>query len=121
MKPGKPLMAGKLGNSLVLALPGNPGSAFVTATLFLLPLIRYLAGAQEYMPVMQTAETSTVLPSTSQRAEFLRARINHDGITAFDSQDSAKLSILAAANALLYRSAHSPEQPVGAEVSYIAI
>lgn len=121
MKPGKPLMAGKLDNSLVLALPGNPGSAFVTATLFLLPLIRYLAGAQEYMPVMQTAETSTVLPSTSQRAEFLRAHINRDGITAFDSQDSAKLSILAAANALLYRPAHSPEQPVGAEVSYIAI
>ncbi|GAB5481630.1 MAG: molybdopterin molybdotransferase MoeA [Parasphingorhabdus sp.] len=121
MKPGKPLMAGKLGNSLVLALPGNPGSAFVTATLFLVPLIRYLAGAQSYMPVMQTAQTSTVLPATSQRAEFLRAQLVDGAIAAFDSQDSAKLSILAAANALLFRPPHSPEQPVGAEVSYIAI
>ncbi|QTD56083.1 molybdopterin molybdotransferase MoeA [Parasphingorhabdus cellanae] len=121
MKPGKPLMAGKLGSSLVVALPGNPGSAFVTATLFLVPLIRYLAGAEDYMPVMQSATSSSMLPATSQRAEFLRAKVDGSGITAFDSQDSAKLSILAAANALLYRPAHSPEQQKGAEVSYIAI
>lgn len=121
MKPGKPLMAGRLGDSLVLALPGNPGSAFVTATLFLLPLIRYLAGAREPMPVMQMANTNMVLPATTQRAEFLRAQVDSNGISAFDSQDSAKLSVLAAANALLYRPAHSPEQPIGAAISYIAI
>ncbi len=121
MKPGKPLMAGKLGNSLVVALPGNPGSAFVTATLFLIPLIRYLAGAANYMPVMQSAITNNPLPATHQRAEFLRAKVDSSGITAFDSQDSAKLSILAAANALLYRPAQSPEQQKGAKVSYIEI
>lgn len=121
MKPGKPLMAGQLGDSLVIALPGNPGSAFVTATLFLLPLIRYLAGAADYMPVMQSAITNSLLPVTQQRAEFLRAKVDSSGITTFDSQDSAKLSILAAANALLYRPAQSPEQEKGAKVSYIAI
>lgn len=121
MKPGKPLMAGKLGNSLVVALPGNPGSAFVTATLFLLPLIRYLAGALNPMPAMQMASSTAALPATTQRAEFLRARVDNTGITPFDSQDSAKLSILAAANALLFRPAHSPEQPIGTAVSYIAI
>ncbi|GAA0481288.1 molybdopterin molybdotransferase MoeA [Parasphingorhabdus litoris] len=121
MKPGKPLMAGKLGNSLVLALPGNPGSAFVTATLFLLPLIRYMAGATNYMPVMKSAITNSALPPTNQRAEFLRAKADGTGITAFNSQDSAKLSILAAANALLYRPAHSPEQEKGENVSYIEI
>ncbi|MEP2102270.1 MAG: gephyrin-like molybdotransferase Glp [Parasphingorhabdus sp.] len=121
MKPGKPLMAGTLGDSLVVALPGNPGSAFVTATLFLIPLIRYLAGAAHYMPTMQSAITNTLLPATNQRAEFLRAKADGSGITAFNSQDSAKLSILAAANALLYRPAHSPEQEKGAKVSYIEI
>lgn len=121
MKPGKPLMAGKLGDSLVVALPGNPGSAFVTATLFLLPLIRYLAGATDPMPVLQMAGTTTALPATTQRAEFLRARVDDTGIAIFDSQDSAKLSILAAANALLFRPAHSPKQPIGSKVSYIAI
>lgn len=121
MKPGKPLMAGKLGDSIVLALPGNPGSAFVTATLFLIPLIRYCAGAKEYMPRQQQAITTTILPATTRRAQFLRAKVDDSGITAYDSQDSAKLSVLAAANALLYRPAHSPEQAAGAHVPYIAV
>ncbi|MEP3224443.1 MAG: gephyrin-like molybdotransferase Glp [Parasphingorhabdus sp.] len=121
MKPGKPLMAGKLRSSLVIALPGNPGSAFVTATLFLLPLIRYLAGANHYMPILQSAVTSTPLPATGTRAEFLRAMVQDGQITAFDSQDSAQLSILAAANALLYRPAESGPQPTGSTVSYLSI
>jgi len=121
MKPGKPLMAGKLGNSIVVALPGNPVSAFVTATLFLLPLIRYLAGASSPMPIMQTANTCTALPATTHRAEFLRAQVDDHGITLFNSQDSAKLSVLSAANALLYRPPHSPAQQVDAAVPYIAI
>ncbi|MEW4466707.1 molybdopterin molybdotransferase MoeA [Parasphingorhabdus sp. JC815] len=121
MKPGKPLMAGKLGDSIVLALPGNPVSAFVTATLFLLPLIRHIAGSRSPLPVMQTAETRTALPATTHRAEFLRAKVDNSGITAMNSQDSAKLSVLAAANALLYRPPHSPVQPEGMAVSYITI
>jgi len=44
MRPGKPLIAGRIGDAILLGLPGNPSSAFVTATLFLLPLVRYLAG-----------------------------------------------------------------------------
>ncbi|MEO9469078.1 gephyrin-like molybdotransferase Glp [Parasphingorhabdus sp.] len=121
MKPGKPLMAGKLGDSIVLALPGNPGSAFVTATLFLLPLIRFCAGATDYMPRQQQAFTTTSLPATTRRAQFLRAKVDASGITAYDSQDSAKLSVLTAANALLCRPAHSPEQKAGTSVPYITI
>ena len=121
MKPGKPLMAGKLGETTVLALPGNPGSAFVTATLFLLPLIRLYAGARDCLPVQQPAITATDLPAVEKRAQFLRARVDQGGITAYDSQDSAKLSVLAAANALLCRPAHAPEQPAGTIVPYIAI
>lgn len=121
MKPGKPLMAGKLGDTTVLALPGNPGSAFVTATLFLLPLIRLYAGAKECLPVQQPAITTTDLPAVEKRAQFLRAHVDQGGITAYDSQDSAKLSVLAAANALLCRPAHSAEQPAGSVVPYIAI
>src|SRR3546814_9912625 len=47
MRPGKPLIAGTLGEAVLLGLPGNPASAFVTATLFLLPLVRHLAGARD--------------------------------------------------------------------------
>ncbi|QJB68103.1 molybdopterin molybdotransferase MoeA [Parasphingorhabdus halotolerans] len=121
MKPGKPVMSGKLGNSVVLALPGNPGSAFVSATLLLLPLVRYMAGAAEYLPKYRSAQTTTTLPPTQNRAQFLRAQVDSVGITAFDSQDSAKLSVLAAANALLYRPANSDEELAGGTVHYISI
>ena len=121
MKPGKPVMAGKLGSTVILALPGNPASAFVSATLFLLPLIRYMAGASRYLPEYQSAVTTQTLPATGTRAEFLRAKVDPAGITPFASQDSAKLSVLAASNALLCRPAHADAAEAGAMVPYIAI
>jgi len=121
MKPGKPVMAGKLGKTVILALPGNPASAFVSATLFLLPLIRFMAGAKTYLPAYQSAPTSEPLPANGPRAQFLRAKVNQNGITPFGSQDSAKLSVLAAANALLYRPAHAEAADVGEMVPYISV
>ena len=121
MQPGKPVMAGKYQNALVLALPGNPASAFVSATLFLLPLIKFMAGAEAYIPIPKMAHTTANLDAISTRTKFLRAVVNEDGITPFDSQDSAKLSVLAASNALLVRPAHSSETPVGTLVPYISI
>ena len=74
MKPGKPLMAGTLGDAVVLGLPGNPVSAFVTATLFLLPLIRALLGAAAPLPRLRPATLAAPLPATGSRAEYLRGR-----------------------------------------------
>ena len=121
MQPGKPVMAGKMGNSVILALPGNPASAFVSAILFLLPLIRFMAGAKNYLPEYRSARTLADLPAVEKRTKFLRAIVDENGITPFDSQDSAKLSVLAASNALLIRLAHSGEANAGEEVEYIAI
>lgn len=121
MKPGKPVMAGKLGSTVILALPGNPASAFVAATLFLLPLIRYMAGAARYLPDYHSAPTTESLPAAGPRAQFLRARVDQAGITPFASQDSAKLSVLAASNALLYRPAEADAADRGEMVPYIAL
>ncbi len=121
IKPGKPLMAGKLDSSMILALPGNPGSAFVTATLFLLPLVRFLTGARDYLPPRKSATTTSPLPATADRALFLRASVTDNKISVFDSQDSAKLSVLAASNALLIRPAHTGPLSEGAEVPYIPV
>ena len=121
MKPGKPVMAGKLGKSVILALPGNPASAFVSATLFLLPLVRFMAGADRYLPDYKSAPTTEALPANGPRAQFLRAKVNEAGITPFTSQDSAKLSVLAASNALLCRPAHAEAADTGAMVPYITI
>ena len=121
MQPGKPVMAGKLGDTLILALPGNPASAYVSAILFLLPLIRYLSGAAQYLPTYHSATLTADLPGTERRAKFLRARITEGGITPFDSQDSAKLSVLAQSNALLVRPAFSDAASAGTDVPYITV
>lgn len=121
MQPGKPVMAGKFGNAVVLALPGNPASAFVSATLFLLPLIKFMAGAESYLPEYKTANVTDDLPAVEVRTKFLRAVIDNHGIRPFDSQDSAKLSVLAASNALLVRPAHSGAVKSGESVPYISI
>ncbi|WP_417621567.1 gephyrin-like molybdotransferase Glp [Parasphingorhabdus sp.] len=121
MKPGKPVMAGTLGKTVILALPGNPASAFVAATLFLLPLIRYMAGSNHFLPEYQRAATTEPLPANGPRAQFLRAKVDQAGIMPFGSQDSAKLSVLAAANALLCRPAEAEAADVGEMVPYIAI
>lgn len=121
MRPGKPVMAGKLGSSVILALPGNPASAFVSATIFLLPLIRYMAGAAKYLPHFHRTNSIESLPANGPRAQFLRAIVDERGIAAFASQDSAKLSVLAGANALLYRPAMAPAVAADAMVPYLII
>ncbi len=121
MKPGKPLMAGTLGDSVILGLPGNPASAFVTATLFLLPMVRFMAGCADYMPPVYEAISTTTLAPVQGRTQFLRATVNGPEITAFSSQDSAKLSVLAQSNALLVRPANDGEIQPGSRVSYIPL
>jgi molybdopterin biosynthesis enzyme len=62
MRPGKPLIAGTLGKALFLGLPGNPVSAYVTATLFLLPLVRSMAGCPDPRPKMRRAVLGAAMP-----------------------------------------------------------
>ncbi len=121
MKPGKPVMAGKLGETVILALPGNPASAFVSAVLFLLPLVRCMAGSASCLPQYLTATAIESLPPVDKRAQFLRAVVSDKGITISGSQDSAKLSVLSASNALLYRPAHAEAVKAGDPVPYIAV
>ena len=118
MRPGKPLMAGKVGNAVVLGLPGNPSSAFVTAFLFLLPLIRHMAGCTTPLPALFAAATATDLPAGGDRAEYLRATVEGGAITAFTSRDSGLVSPLSQSNALIIRDVNSPATPIGAVVQY---
>ncbi len=111
VKPGKPVLAGHLGSSIVIGLPGNPGSAFVTAYLFLMPMVRHLSGCTQPWPIIYQTFMQTGLPAAGQRTEFLRAVLNENGITPLLQQDSGLTSSLAAANALIIR-------PAGAEPVY---
>lgn len=118
MRPGKPIMAGKIGDTVVLGLPGNPSSAFVTAFLFLLPLVRYMAGAPSPFPELFKAPVATALPAGGSRTEYLRAKVDHALITPFQGQDSGMVLPLSQSNALIIHGANAPAKPEGALVHY---
>ncbi len=120
MRPGKPLMAGRLGNAIALGLPGNPVSAFVTATLFLKPLIAHLSGARDAVPPTTTAILAADLPQVGLRTDYVRARWI-DGTISPLGGDSGMLAPLANATALLVRPAGSPPARAGDNVTTIAL
>jgi len=121
MRPGKPLMFGKLGRQLVLGLPGNPVSSLVCARLFLMPLIRLLQGLEPEPHRPIAARTAVPLEANGARAHFMRATSSQgpDGsriVTPVRSQDSSLMSPLAAADCLIVRPIKAPASPGGAEV-----
>ena len=121
IQPGKPLMAGRLGAGLVVGLPGNPVSAFVCARLFLVPLLKRLAGDPAPVDRLGEARTTVALPANGPRRHFLRARLADGEVTPALSQDSSLLSMLAGANALLVRPENGPALAAGASVPVLTI
>ncbi|HWJ68962.1 MAG TPA: gephyrin-like molybdotransferase Glp [Sphingobium sp.] len=113
MRPGKPLIVGRLGSATFLGLPGNPVSAMVTAALFLLPLARRLAGSTHPLPRSQAVRLGTAMPAVGGRTNFIRATLVDGVITPVDFQDSAAMQAAAAANALLIRPANTPAAQAG--------
>ena len=105
MRPGKPLLAGRLGTTIVLGLPGNPVSAFVTAQLFLLPLLARLNGARNPLPPIEKVRLACALPAAGNRDDYVRAVLTDGSVRPLPNQDSASLSTLAQANALIVRPA----------------
>lgn len=121
MRPGKPLIAGSIGDAVLLGLPGNPASAFVTATLFLLPLIRHLAGARDPLPPIHQAPLVAPLAAGDGRRDYIRGRLDAGRLTPFTSQDSGQTFPLIAANALIIREIGAPPRDPGDMAGYIAI
>lgn len=121
MRPGKPLIAGTIGDAILLGLPGNPSSAFVTATLFLLPLIRHLAGARDPLPTVHRAPLAEPLPEGGMRRDYLRARLEDGRLTPFLGQESGLTLPLASANSLLIRDIGAPRRNAGDMADYIVI
>ncbi len=121
MRPGKPLIAGTLGDAILLGLPGNPSSAFVTATLFLLPLIRHMAGARDPLPPVHRAPLAAPLAEGGTRRDYLRARLENGRLIPLVGQESGRTLPLASANALLIREIGAPSRDAGAVADYLVI
>ena len=112
MRPGRPLMHGRLGAMHVLGLPGNPVSSYVCAFLFLVPLIRRMSGRSDLTTATEAAVLGVDLPENDERADYLRAtlEIRSEGAVAtpFSAQDSSMMAPLAKADCLLLREPHAP-------------
>ncbi|MEL6530767.1 MAG: molybdopterin molybdenumtransferase MoeA, partial [Pseudomonadota bacterium] len=117
IKPGKPLMIATRKGQVILGLPGNPVSSFVTCFLFGLPLVRAAMGDPSPLPTAQTVATDEPLPAVLRRREFLRGFSDGQTVRLAMSQDSSALRSLAHANCLIDRAANSPEAPIGETVS----
>ncbi len=130
LRPGKPLMHGRLGSTLLLGLPGNPVSSLVCAVLFLVPAIRALLGDPhaEDDPA-EDAILGADLPANKERQDYMRAALSFQDIpltlaqgparlrlpvaTPHLVQDSSMLSILERSDALLVRPPHAPAAQAG--------
>ena len=116
IKPGKPLMIARKDRQIILGLPGNPGSASVTAFLFMLPLLRRLGGSASPRPSSIMIPTGTAIDPGNQRREFLRAIYRDGCVTPLANQDSGGLHALALANALIDRPSQAVEVKAGTSV-----
>jgi molybdopterin molybdotransferase len=126
MRPGKPLMHGRLGATRILGLPGNPTSSMVCSILFLRPLLRALHGESDPgADPSQTGRLAVDLPANGIRQDYMRASLSHgaDGIlvaTPASSQDSSLVKTMASADGLIVRTPHAEPAKAGDPCRVIA-
>jgi molybdopterin molybdotransferase len=124
MRPGKPLMVGRLKDTPMLGLPGNPVSSLVCGLLFLKPALETMLGAARGAPAAHSARLAIPLAANDRRQDYLRAKSRRgaDGeieVEPFTRQDSSMLSLLAEADCLVVRPPLAPAAPTGARVPIV--
>ena len=124
MRPGKPLIFGKMGDTPVLGLPGNSVSASITSMIFLKPALSVMQGTWQQQSTFETAVLGCDLAENDLRQEYLRATLEVDQsgeltATPFDKQDSAMMARLAAADCLVMRPPHAAAMKRGERVKII--
>lgn len=119
MRPGKPLMAGRIGKQAMLGLPGNPVSSIVCGHIFLRPLLRAMQGLPKAAMPTQTAPLAEPVGANGPRQHYMRATLKDGALTIAERQDSALLTVLADANALVVRPPQDTPKEAGDLVSFI--
>lgn len=126
MRPGKPLLHGRLGTQRVVGLPGNPVSALICTRVFLVPLVRALLGLPREEAAALTTPLAEPVEANGPRQHYMRAMLERqpDGrplVRLARSQDSSLLAPLAAADVLLVRPPNAPALPAGADVPVLLL
>jgi molybdopterin molybdotransferase len=125
LRPGKPFMYGRKGNTHVMGLPGNPVSALVTARIFLKPLLDRFSGLPDVV-AEHTAVLDGVLPANDHRQDYMRATlvVGPDGrriVSPFAAQDSSMQRTFQSSQALIIRPPYAPEAQNGDSVSVLLL
>ncbi len=126
MRPGKPLMFGRIDGTFLIGLPGNPVSSLVCAIIFLAPAIRKMLGMDNLLPETGTARLGTDLPENDEREDYLRASLSRDDkgdivATPYGKQDSSMFATIARADALVIRKPFASALKAGSAVEFIAL
>ncbi len=121
MRPGKPLMAGRLKGTPMLGLPGNPVSSIVCGHIFLRPLLRAMQGLPKASLEERTAPLAADIGANGPRQHYMRATLENGVLTVAERQDSALLMVLSGANALVVRPPQDPPREAGTTVRFIEL
>lgn len=119
MRPGKPLMAGRIAGTPMVGLPGNPVSSMVCTHIFLRPLIRAMQGLPQAPLPVRSAPLAHDISANGPRQHYMRATLSGGALTTAERQDSALLSVLSQANALAIRPPHDPARKQGDVLDFI--
>ena len=124
MRPGKPLMFGRLGQTRCIGLPGNPVASLVCSQLFLKPLLARLGG-RDFSQDVREARLATAMAANDLRQDYVRAVVREEAgalvATPFGIQDSSMLRMLADANGLIVREPFAPAAAAGATCSVLML
>jgi molybdopterin molybdotransferase len=121
MRPGKPLLAGRLGRAAMVGLPGNPVSALVCGVIFVLPMLRAMLDLPPG-PSSRPARLAAPLPANGPREHYMRGRLRADGTAeGFGRQDSSLLTVLAEADILVVRPPDDPPRAAAEAVRIVPL
>jgi molybdopterin molybdotransferase len=124
MRPGKPLIFGRLRNTPFLGLPGNPVSAMVCSIMFVQPVIATMLGQDFRAPIVK-ARLASALRANGRRQDYIRARLAHSNglVTAepFTQQDSSMQKVFAQSDCLIIRKVNAPPANPGEEVDVLLL
>ena len=121
IRPGKPLMAGRLFDRPMIGLPGNPVSAMVCGQVFLQPVLAAMQGLPARPASRLRTVLATDLPANGPRDHYMRALLSPAGISVLPDQDSSLLSVLSRADALLIRPAGEGARKAGEPAEYLPL